>query len=430
MSTEPNGVPAVPGDGEPTTYDFAVVGGGIVGLATAMTLLKERPGSSVVVLEKEFDVAQHQTGHNSGVIHAGIYYAPGSLKARLCKEGAQWTRDFCDEHGIPYRNTGKLIVATNDLEVERMNALYERALINELDVELIDGEELRRREPNIVGKGAIFLKSTGIVDYKQVCRKMGEVIASQGGTIRLGMEVVGIHESKSEVSIDVVARAEKSRGAGTPVRERIYASQLIVCGGLQADRLAKMAGLDVDFQIVPFRGEYYRLPPSRNNIVSTLIYPVPDPDLPFLGVHLTLMMDGGVTVGPNAVMGLAREGYPKRSVDRKDVSTFLRFPGFWKVAKSQLKTGLVEQWNSLYKPGYLQLIKKYCPSLTVEDLHEEPAGIRAQAVLSDGTLVHDFLLHQTPRMLHVCNAPSPAATSAMPIGALIAEKVLRPAVAA
>lgn len=401
-------------------YDFAVVGGGIVGLATAMTLLKERPGSSVIVLEKEADVARHQTGHNSGVIHAGIYYKPGSLKAKLCKAGAQWTRDFCDEHGIPYRNTGKLIVATDDAELVRMNALYERALSNELGVELIDAAELKRREPNITGVGAIWLESTGIVDYTAVCRKMAELIELQGGTIRLLTKVSGIHESLSEVSIDV----EPTCATTLPVRERLYAKQLVVCGGIQADRLARLAGLDVDFQMVPFRGEYYRLDPQHNGIVDTLIYPVPNPDLPFLGVHLTLMMDGGVTVGPNAVMGFAREGYPKFSLNVADMVSFVRFPGFWKVARKQFKTGVVEQKNSLYKRGYLGLVRKYCPSLTTADLSPEECGIRAQAVKADGSMVEDFLFYDTPRMLHVCNAPSPAATSAMPIAAMITDKVL------
>ncbi|QQS01189.1 MAG: L-2-hydroxyglutarate oxidase [Austwickia sp.] len=419
-STSTGAGPGARRGGEPRVYDFAVVGGGIVGLATAMTLLKERPGSDVVVIEKEADVARHQTGHNSGVIHAGIYYKPGSLKAKLCKEGAQWTRAFCDEHGIPYRNTGKLIVATNEAELERMHALYERALINELDVELVDEAELKRREPNITGIGAIFLKSTGIVDYKLVCRTMADVIAANGGTIRLNTRVVDIHESLSEVAIDV----ETSDPMAAELRERVYAKQLVVCGGIQADRLARMAGLDVDFQMVPFRGEYYRLDPRHNDIVDTLIYPVPDPELPFLGVHLTLMMDGGVTVGPNAVMGLSREGYPKFSLNVADMASFVRFPGFWKVAKKQLKTGLIEQKNSLYKPGYLQLVRKYCPKLTTADLTPEECGIRAQAVKTDGSMVEDFLFYDTPRMLHVCNAPSPAATSAMPIAALIAEKVL------
>ncbi len=406
-----------------TVYDYAVIGGGIVGLATAMSLLRERPGSSLIVLEKEDGVARHQTGHNSGVIHAGIYYKPGSHKAKLCKEGAVRTRQFCDEHVIPYRNTGKLIVATNDAELERMNALYERALINELDVEKIDAAELKRREPNITGVGAIWLTSTGIVDYTQVCVKMAEVIEQAGGTIRLGTRVTDITESLSEVRVDVASASTSGRHAAGEA-ERIYAKQLVVCGGIQADRLATMAGLDIDFQMVPFRGEYYRLPASRNDIVDTLIYPVPDPSLPFLGVHLTLMMDGGVTVGPNAVMGFAREGYPKWSMNRADIASFVRFPGFWKVAKKQLKTGAVEQWNSVYKPGYLELVRKYCPQLTTADLTPEEAGIRAQAVRKDGSMVEDFLFYETDRMTHVCNAPSPAATSAMPIGDLIADKVL------
>lgn len=408
----------------PGVYDYAVIGGGIVGLATAMSLLRDRPGSSLVVLEKEDGVARHQTGHNSGVIHAGIYYKPGSHKAILCKAGAQRTREFCDEHGIPYRNTGKLIVATNDAELERMNALYDRALLNELDVEKIDAVELKRREPNITGVGAIWLRSTGIVDYTQVCVKMAEVIERAGGTIRLGARVVDITESLSEVRVDVAFAAGSAGRHARVEAEQVYAKQLVVCGGIQADRLATMAGLDVDFQMVPFRGEYYRLDPQHNGIVDTLIYPVPDPDLPFLGVHLTLMMDGGVTVGPNAVMGFAREGYPKWSLDRRDIASFVRFPGFWKVAKKQLKTGAVEQWNSVYKPGYLELVRKYCPSLTTADLTPEPAGIRAQAVRRDGSMVEDFLFYETPRMTHVCNAPSPAATSSMPIGDLIAEKVL------
>lgn len=399
----------------PQKYDFVVVGAGIVGLATALTLLQRRPGSSLLVVDKEGQVAAHQTGHNSGVIHAGIYYAPGSKKAVFCKQGAQWTRDFCDEHGIKYRNTGKLIVATDDLEVERMNKLFERAQLNELDVELIDGDELHRREPNVVGEGAIFLRSTGIVDYREVCAKMAEEVTRLGGTVRLGTPVVGLHESLSEVSVDLGV-------AGSS--ERVYADRLVVCGGIQADRLARLAGLAPDFQMVPFRGEYFRLAPQHNNIVQTLIYPVPNPDLPFLGVHLTLMMDGSVTVGPNAVMGFAREGYPRLSVNPSDVAEFARFPGFWKLAKGMLRTGVAEQWDSVYKPGYLKRVQKYCPKLTVGDLRPYPAGIRAQAVRADGTMVEDFHFLQTERMLHVCNAPSPAATSAMPIADHIVEQVL------
>lgn len=396
-------------------YDFCVIGGGIVGLATAMTLLQRRPGSSVLVVEKEHDVAAHQTGHNSGVIHAGIYYQPGSRKALFCKQGSEWTRRFCDAHGIGYRNTGKLIVATDDVEVERMQALHERALINELDVQLIDAAELRRREPAITGKGAIWLTSTGIVDYRKVCRAMAAEVVESGGEVRLGCRVVGIAETGSRVEIDVTDGAET---------QRVLAGQLVVCGGIQADRLAKLAGLEPDFAMVPFRGEYYRLRPELNSIVNTLIYPVPDPSLPFLGVHLTLMMDGGVTVGPNAVLGLAREGYPKLTVDPTDVRDLIRFGGFWKLARKQFRTGVVEQWDSLYKPGYLKRVQKYCPQLKASDFRPEEAGIRAQAVRADGSMIEDFHFLTSDRMLHVANAPSPAATSAMPIAGYLTDTLL------
>jgi (S)-2-hydroxyglutarate dehydrogenase len=390
-------------------FDYCVIGGGIVGLATAMELLKRQPGCSVVILEKERSLAQHQTGHNSGVIHAGIYYAPGSLKADLCRRGALATKCFCDEHGIPYEVCGKLLVATNALEAERMNALFERAKKNAIDVERLDAEELKRREPNIVGVGALFVKTTGIVDYTQVSNAMGQVIRAAGGEIEFGINVDAIQERPAEV---VVADGER----------RWTAKRLIACAGLQSDRLARIAGCKIDHQIVPFRGEYYRLPATKNGIVRHLIYPIPDPDLPFLGIHLTRMIDGGVTVGPNAVLGFAREGYPKFSFNLQDVREYAGFPGFWKTIKANLSSGVVEMRNSLFKQGYLKECQKYCPSLSVGDLLPEKAGIRAQAVMRDGTLVHDFLFVQTERMLHVCNAPSPAATSAIPIGQMIADK--------
>lgn len=379
-----------------------------------MELLKRQPGSSIVILEKEQSLAQHQTGHNSGVIHAGIYYAPGSLKADLCRRGALATESFCDEHGIPYEVCGKMLVATNALEAERMNALFERATKNNIDVERLDAQELKRREPNIVGVGALFVKSTGIVDYKQVSEAMGKVIRSSGGAIEFGINVDSIRESPAEVA---VAAGER----------RWTAKRLIACAGLQSDRLARIAGCKIDHQIVPFRGEYYRLPANKSGIVRHLIYPIPDPDLPFLGIHLTRMIDGGVTVGPNAVLGFAREGYPKFSFNLKDVREYSAFPGFWKTIKANLKSGVVEMRNSLLKQGYLKECRKYCPSLNMEDLLPEKAGIRAQAVMRDGTLVHDFLFVQTDRMLHVCNAPSPAATSAIPIGEMIANKCVNAA---
>jgi len=394
-------------------HDHIVVGGGIVGLATAMTLLERNPGSSLALLEKEAGLGLHQTGHNSGVIHAGIYYTPGSLKAELCRVGAAATKEFCTKHGIPFEVCGKLIVATNELEVGRMNALYDRSVSNNVEVERIDAAELKRREPEISGLGALFVPSTGIVDYELVCQAMGRVIQQAGGVLEMDSPVTAIRESAAEVEVRSGERVWRTR-------------RLIVCGGLQSDRLARMAGLPIEHQIVPFRGEYYRLPLSKNRIVSHLIYPVPDPELPFLGVHLTRMIDGGVTVGPNAVLGFAREGYRKGSITARDVVEYARFPGFWRTVVKNRRSAMTEMRNSLWKPGYLAECRKYCPSLELSDLLPEEAGIRAQAVTRDGTLVHDFLFGETDRMLHVYNAPSPAATSSIPIGRMIADKVARP----
>ena len=392
-------------------YDYCIIGGGIVGLATAMALLERQPGASLLILEKEAVLAQHQTGHNSGVIHAGIYYAPGSLKADLCKRGAEATKAFCTEHQIKFDVCGKLLVASTPLEVSRMHALYERSKQNGLKVEQLDATELRRREPNIVGLGGLFLDATGIVDYRQVCQAMARVIEAAGGEIHLQTSVTAIRESADSVTVSSLDQVWQAR-------------QLVACAGLQSDRLAKMAGVKIDHQIIPFRGEYYRLPASRNEIVNHLIYPIPDPELPFLGVHLTRMIDGSVTVGPNAVLGLGRENYRKFSINWRDVAEYAGFPGFWKTIWNNLGSGTTEMKNSLFKRGYLEQCRKYCPSLEVDDLLPYEAGIRAQAVMRDGTLVHDFLFAETPRMVHVCNAPSPAATSAIPIGQMIAEKIL------
>lgn len=393
-------------------YDYCIIGGGIVGLATAMALLERQPGASLLILEKEAVLAQHQTGHNSGVIHAGIYYAPGSLKADLCKRGAEATKAFCTEHRIKFDVCGKLLVASTPLEVSRMHALYERSKQNGLKVEQLDAAELRRREPNIVGLGGLFLDATGIVDYRQVCQAMARVIEAAGGEIRLQTSVSAISESADSVTISSLDQVWQAR-------------QLVACAGLQSDRLAKLAGVKIDHQIIPFRGEYYRLPASRNEIVNHLIYPIPDPELPFLGVHLTRMIDGSVTVGPNAVLGLGRENYRKFSINWRDVAEYASFPGFWKTIWNNLGSGTTEMKNSLFKRGYLEQCRKYCPSLEVDDLLPYEAGIRAQAVMRDGTLVHDFLFAETPRMVHVCNAPSPAATSAIPIGQMITEKILK-----
>lgn len=393
------------------TYDFCVIGGGIVGLATAMALQDRRPGASVIVLEKEGDLARHQTGHNSGVIHAGIYYQPNSLKARLCREGAEATKRFCTEHGIHFDVCGKLLVATNEAELSRMAGLEQRARENGIEFERLDQSELWGLEPEIAGLGALLVPATGVVDYAAVCRAMAALVEGRGGEIRLNAKVEAIAEGETGVTI----------AAGAI---RIRADRLIACAGLQSDRIARLAGLDINHRIVPFRGEYYVLPPSKAKAIRHLIYPIPDPDLPFLGIHLTRTFDGGLTVGPNAVLGFAREGYRKGSVRLADIASIAGFGGFWRMASRNWRSGLAEFANSIFKTRYLAECRKYCPSLAPSDLVSPQAGIRAQAVMRDGTLVHDFLFEQTGRMLHVCNAPSPAATSAIPIGRMIVDRIL------
>lgn len=396
------------------TYDYIIIGGGIVGASTAWQLQQRFPAQKILLLEKEADYSRHQTGHNSGVVHAGVYYEPGSLKAKLCKAGVAATIAFCENNQIPYDRCGKLLVATNALEIERMHALVERCQRNEIDVELLDAQQLKSREPNIVGLGALLVKATAIVDYQQITAKMVERFVELGGETRLNHEVVELSESADDVTVVALHQGEKTTFKGR---------FLISCSGLMADRITRMMGLQTDFQIVPFRGEYYQLPAQHNQIVNHLIYPVPDPDLPFLGVHLTRMIDGTVTVGPNAVLGWKREGYGKINIGLLDSWEMVTFAGFWRVLKANLHSGLIETKNSLWKPGYLKQVQKYCPQLQLSDLQPYPAGIRAQAVMNDGTLVHDFLFAESPRSLHVCNAPSPAATSAIPIGAYLCDKV-------
>ncbi|MEF1288396.1 L-2-hydroxyglutarate oxidase [Vibrio sp. M260118] len=396
------------------SYDYIVIGGGIVGVSTAWQLQSRHPDKSILLLEKESQLSFHQTGHNSGVIHAGVYYAPGSLKAEFCKAGVKATVDFCQKHHIKVENCGKLLVATTPIEVERMQALYTRCQHNGIEVELIDQQELSKREPNIVGLGAIAVSATSIVDYRQVTEAMVEEFRQAGGHVALRSQVVGLEEQANSVRVSIQQVLN---------HQTIEGQFLVVCSGLMADRMTKMMGLETDFQIIPYRGEYYRLPVRYNHIVNHLIYPIPDPDLPFLGVHLTRMIDGSVTVGPNAVQGWKREGYGRVNFSLRDVIDMVSFIGFWKVTAKHLKAGLAETKDSWWKAGYLKRVNKYCPKLEVEDLQLYPAGIRAQAVLKDGTLVHDFLFAESPRSLHVCNAPSPAATSAIPIGSYICDKI-------
>jgi len=390
-------------------YDFVVIGGGIIGASTALSLVTTYPEKRTILIEKEKSFASHQTGHNSGVIHAGVYYQPGSLKAKFCREGLEETINFCDLHNIPYENCGKLLVATSEIELARMDVLFERCKQNNIEVELIDQEQLRKIEPNINGIGAILVKSTSIVNYQSVTKKMIEQYEALGGEYLLDTEVVNLTENSDAIEIITNNETLKSR-------------YLISCAGLMADRIAKMLNLEINFRIVPFRGEYYKLSEKHNTLVKHLIYPIPDPELPFLGIHLTKMIDGSVTVGPNAVLGFKREGYGKINFSPRDTLEMLSFKGFYKVIRNHFKSGITEMLNSKYKRGYLKQVNKYSPSIKLKDLQPYPAGIRAQAVLDDGTLVHDFLFVESERSIHVCNAPSPAATSAMPIGKYISEK--------
>lgn len=391
-------------------FEYCIVGGGIVGLATALAITRSEPDARILLLEKELSLASHQTGHNSGVIHAGIYYQPGSLKAELCRAGERATKQFCDTHDIPYRTPGKLVVATNDIELQRLIGLEANAAANKINCRMINQSELIEMEPAVTGLKALLVEQSGIVDYRAVSSAMGELIKARGATIILGTDVSFVEERSDCI------RVHTNKG----VWESRY---IVACAGLQSDRLAQRSGLENDFQIVPFRGEYYALKPELNNLVERMIYPVPDPSMPFLGIHLTPMMDGSLTVGPNAVLGLSREGYAKFSASLNDIMTYTRFPGFWKVISQNLRSGIEEVKDSVFKSSYLDKCRKYCPTLQANDLLPYRAGIRAQAVSNSGHLIHDFKFLQTKRSLHVCNAPSPAATSAIPIGELIFKRL-------
>ena len=390
-------------------FDYVVLGGGIVGVSTALSLIKKHPDKCILLIEKERSFAQHQTGHNSGVIHAGVYYEPGSLKAKFCREGLKETINFCSLHQIPYQQCGKLLVATNDIELKRMKELYERCKSNDIEVEILNKKTLNEIEPNISGIGALLVKSTGIVNYKLITEKMSQQFESLGGRFLLNTKIINLKEDEDKIQIITSNEIFSSR-------------YLVCCAGLMADRIAKLLKIKINFQIVPFRGEYFKLPEKHNNLVKHLIYPIPDPSLPFLGVHLTKMIDGSITVGPNAVLGFKREGYSQFNFSLKDSFQLLTFKGFHKVLMKNFKSGLYEMKNSIFKKGYLKEVQKYSPLIKLNDLQSYPAGIRAQAVLDDGTLVHDFLFAESRRSIHVCNAPSPAATSAIPIGKYITDK--------
>ncbi|MEH1128819.1 L-2-hydroxyglutarate oxidase [Micromonospora sp. CPCC 206061] len=381
---------------------FVVVGAGIVGLATAHRITLDHPDAQVTVLEKEHRVAAHQTGHNSGVIHAGVYYKPGSLKAKLCRAGSQSMVDFCTEHGIPVRVCGKLIVATEESELPRLRALHERATANGLPVRLVGPAEAADYEPHVRCVEAMHVASTGIVDFTAVCATLAALVEKAGAEIRFGARVTGI----------------VNRG-GTQVVQtttgELVADVLVNCAGLHADRVARLAGIDPPARIVPFRGEYFELRPDRRALVRGLIYPVPDPQFPFLGVHLTRMIDGSVHAGPNAVLALAREGYSWGRVNPRDVADFAVYSGLWRLARKHLRYGLTEVRRSLSRQRFAESLARLVPDVTAADLEPSAAGVRAQAIAPDGALVDDFLIVARDRQVHVLNAPSPAATSSLEI---------------
>ena len=394
------------------TGRYVVVGGGIVGLATAWRITLERPGAQVTVIEKERRWGAHQTGHNSGVIHAGVYYKPGSLKARLCRSGSASMVEFCAEHGIDVQVCGKLIVATESAELPRLTALYERGLANGLGVRLITGAEAREYEPNVACVAAMHVASTGIVDFAQVCDTLARLLAAAGAELRLGERVTGLRTDGAGV---VVGTDGGASAGGTEVR----ADVLVNCAGLHADRVARMAGISPPARIVPFRGEYYELRPERRDLVRGLIYPVPDPQFPFLGVHLTRMIDGSVHAGPNAVLALSREGYRWSRIRPADVLDAVTYPGLWRLGRRHLRYGLTEVRRSLSRRRFAASLARLVPEIGPADLVPAEAGVRAQAVARNGDLVDDFLIVARDRQVHVLNAPSPAATSSLEIARYI-----------
>jgi L-2-hydroxyglutarate oxidase len=391
-------------------FDCVVIGGGIVGLSVAWAILERRPDTRIAILEKEDFLARHQTGRNSGVIHSGIYYKPGSLKASLCRTGRQRLVKFCATHGIHYEVCGKVIVATSESELPRLNSLYERGLANGLNIRKLGPGEVQGFEPHVHCTAGIHVPETGIVDFVGVCQKLRELIESHGGELRLGTKVNGIRTKEREAVLQTT-------------KEDISTRLIINCGGLHSDRVAILAGAKPEARIVPFRGEYYELKPERRFLVRNLIYPVPDPQFPFLGVHFTRMIGGGVHAGPNAVLSLKREGYRRTSFDFHDFVNTMTYPGFWRLVRKHARSGLEEIYRSLSKKAFTRSLQKLIPEIREEDLLPAESGVRAQAVRSDGALVDDFLIVKRSFGLHICNAPSPAATASLEIGCVIAEQV-------
>ncbi|HUH39603.1 MAG TPA: L-2-hydroxyglutarate oxidase [Castellaniella sp.] len=392
-------------------YDYLIIGAGIVGAALAAEIARRRPQARILVAEKEAGAGLHQTGRNSGVVHSGVYYTPGSLKTQFCREGMAMTRAFCAAHGIAYEARGKLLVATTPDEEANLSRLEERAAQNDVQAERLGAAELHRLEPAVIGRAALRIPATAITDYAGITRTLLAQVQTAGGTVRFEAPVRSAHRSGDAYEVTVG-------------RETVSVGQVIACSGLSSDRVARMLGIDPGIRILPFRGEYFVLPDKLSRVVHHLIYPVPNPALPFLGVHLTPMFDGTITVGPNAVLALAREKYTRFSVDVRDALSALSFVGLWRLLAKHPGPTLQELKGSLFKSVYLQAVQKYCPTVRLEDLSTYRSANRAQAVQADGTLVDDFLIKRLGGITAILNAPSPAATGAMPIAARIADDIL------
>lgn len=392
--------------------DVVVVGGGIVGLATADQLLASRPDLRIAVLEKEPELATHQSGHNSGVLHAGLYYAPGSLKARLCREGKALIEEFAERHGIPFERCGKLVVAVDEGELGRLAALRDRAIANRVPgLEEVGPERIREIEPEAAGIRGLWSPATGIIDFRRVALAIADELRGRGVAIHVGRAVTGFDDRDAEAVVRTTAG-------------EIVTRQVIACAGLHADRIARLGNEPDDPRIVPFRGDYYTLHPSARGLVRGLIYPVPDPRFPFLGVHFTKRIDGAVWAGPNAVLAFAREGYRRRDLRPLELASTLAYPGFIRLAGQHLRTGLAEMWRDWWKPAFVRELQRYVPRIRGDQLAFGPSGVRAQALARNGTLVDDFVLGGSGRVLHVRNAPSPAATSSFAIGRMLATTAL------
>jgi (S)-2-hydroxyglutarate dehydrogenase len=391
-------------------YDLAIIGGGIVGLATAYRFVEQFHGKSVVVLEKEDAVAKHQTGRNSGVLHSGVYYRPGSLRALNCRTGKAAMEEFCQREGLPYEKCGKVIVAVDESQYPQLEKTLANGTANGVRCERIGPERLREIEPHCAGIAAVHVPDAGIVDYAQVARRLAEIVEAQGGRVVTSARATAIRRDANQAVVETTAGD-------------FAAQQVINCAGLYSDRVTRLSGVKPKIRVLPFRGEFYTLRPDAHHLVRGLIYPMADPNFPFLGVHFTKLIHGGYECGPNAVLAWAREGYRHSNINLRDMAEWLTFPGFWRMAAKHWRMGLEELWRSYSKPAFVRALQRLVPEIRSENLDWAPAGVRAQAVTPTGVIMDDWVIEETDRVVNVENAPSPAATAALNIGRLIVERI-------